>query len=167
MVNLSPASMSDPHTRAFITECVRGALLPAGRLVFEITEHAAVADLPAAQAFAAELRQLGCGLALDDFGVAFASFYHLKALPFDSIKIDGSFIRSITEDATDQALVRAIVTVAGELGKRTVAEHVEGEEAMALLAAMGVDYAQSFYLGLPRPVEELPGLIATVAVPVA
>jgi diguanylate cyclase (GGDEF)-like protein len=167
MVNLSPDSMSSPDTCAFITGCVRGARLPAGSLVFEITEHAAVADLPAAQAFATELRELGCGLALDDFGVAFASFYHLKALPFDSIKIDGSFIRSITEDATDQALVRAIVTVARELGKRTVAEHVDGEEAMELLAAMGVDYAQSFYLGLPRPVDELPGLSAPVAASVA
>jgi diguanylate cyclase (GGDEF)-like protein len=152
MVNLSPASMADPEARAFITGCVRAARLPAGRLVFEITEQAAVTDLAAAQAFAAELRELGCGLALDDFGVAFASFYHLKTLPFDSIKIDGSFIRSITEDATDQALVRAMVTMARELGKLTVAEHVDGEEAMAMLAEMGVDYAQSFYLGVPRPV---------------
>jgi diguanylate cyclase (GGDEF)-like protein len=162
MVNLSPDSMADPDARAFITGCVRDADLPAGRLAFEITEHAAVADLPAARAFAAELRQLGCGLALDDFGVAFASFYHLKELPFDSIKIDGSFIRSITEDATDQALVRAIVTMARELGKSTVAEHVDGEEAMALLAVMGVDYAQSFYLGVPRPVSEWQELGASV-----
>jgi EAL domain-containing protein (putative c-di-GMP-specific phosphodiesterase class I) len=161
-VNLSPASIHDADTRAFILDAVRVARLPADRLVFELTEHAAVQNLATAHAFATELQRLGCRLALDDFGVAFASFAHLKHLPFDAIKIDGSFIRSITSDRTDQVLVQAIVSAARQLGKTTVAEHVSDIASLKLLADMGVDYAQGYYLGAPQPVERS-GLRLTAA----
>ncbi len=89
---------------------------------------------------------------LDDFGVAFGSFFHLRQLPFDWIKIDGSFIRDITTDRTDQVLVGAIVTAARQLGKRTVAEHVADDATLALVAGLGVDLAQGLHLGTPEPI---------------
>lgn len=153
MVNVSPASINDAETRRFMIDLVRASDLPAGRLVIEVTEHAAMNNLQAAQAFTTELKRLGCELALDDFGVAFASFFHLKHLPFDLIKIDGSFIRDITSDRTDQVLVGAIVAAAGKLGKRTLAEHVADDDAMALVHRLGVDFAQGFHLGRPEPID--------------
>jgi diguanylate cyclase (GGDEF)-like protein len=154
-VNVSPASVDDADSREFIVGLVRDAQLPVDRLIIEVTEHAAVESLSTAHAFVCELKRLGCVLALDDFGVAFASFFHLKQLPFDLIKIDGSFIRNIASEPTDQVLVGAIVDVARRLGKRTVAEHVADDAALAVVAGLGVDLAQGFHLGRPEPIAGL------------
>lgn len=125
-----------------------------GQLVFEVTETAAIARMDEARRFVDRLRELGCGFALDDFGAGFASFYYLKYLPFDYLKVDGEFVRAMTENPTDQLIVRAIVQTARGLGKRTIAEFVDDERTIALLRAVGVDYAQGFHLGRPAPVEE-------------
>jgi EAL domain-containing protein (putative c-di-GMP-specific phosphodiesterase class I) len=121
------------------------------RLIFEITETAAVADLGQARHFLATLRSLGCRFAIDDFGIGFSSFYYLKHLPVDYLKIDGSFIRDIGKSPADAALVSAIVEVARTLGIGTIAEHVEDAETAHWLRDHGVDYGQGHYLGTPRP----------------
>jgi len=94
---------------------------------------------------------MGCKFALDDFGVGFSSFSHLKHLPVDYLKIDGSFIRDLARNTVDQHLVQAIVGVARGLGKRTIAEFVGDDETLQLLRAYGVDFAQGYFIGQPAP----------------
>ena len=122
------------------------------RLVFEITETAAIANMEQARAFAERLTRLGCRFALDDFGAGFSSFYYLKYLPLDYLKIDGDFIRSLTSSVTDQLVVKSMVDIARGMGMKTIAEFVEAPETVAMLREKGVDYSQGYYHGAPRPV---------------
>ena len=122
------------------------------RLVFEITETAAIANMEQARAFAERLTRLGCRFALDDFGAGFSSFYYLKYLPLDYLKIDGDFIRSLTSSVTDQLVVKSMVDIARGMGMKTIAEFVEAEETVVMLREKGVDYSQGYYHGAPRPV---------------
>jgi len=154
-VNLSGASVSDPEMLELIERLLEGRHLPRGSLIFEVTETAAIVNIDHARAFAARLAELGCELALDDFGAGFGSFYYLKRLPFDYLKIDGDFIRQLTSSREDQLVVRAIVQIAQGLGKRTVAEFVGDQETLLLLRELGVDDGQGFHLGKPAPLELL------------
>jgi EAL domain-containing protein (putative c-di-GMP-specific phosphodiesterase class I) len=123
------------------------------RLILEITETAAIGDVEAAHEFAAGLHELGCSLALDDFGTGFGSFYYLKHLPADYLKIDGDFVSS-PRSTTDELVIESIVRIASGLGKRTIAEHVEDEQTVAAMREMGVDYAQGYHLGAPGPLDD-------------
>ena len=153
-VNLSGPGLCDPEfTNHLVAELERTGV-DASRVVFEITETAAVADFPAARELMGTMRALGCRFALDDFGVGFSSFYYLKQLPIDFVKIDGSFITRLSVNADDQILVRALSQVARGFGKETIAEYVEDDETLALLAEFGIDYAQGYYLGRPLPAPE-------------
>ncbi len=100
------------------------------------------------------MRSRGCRFALDDFGSGFGSFYYLKHLPFDYFKIDGDFIRGFGANAADQLVVEAIVGIARGMGKKTVAEFVTDQDLMDRLRRSGIDYAQGFHIGAPRPVVE-------------
>lgn len=155
-VNLSGASVGDSELLKLIKQQVQKRLVPAERIIFEITETAAiaVAHIEKAEAFMRELRGLGCRFALDDFGTGFSSFTYLKYLPVDFIKIDGTFVRDILSDPVDQAMVRSINQIAHSLEKKTVAEFVENEEILKALESFGVDYAQGYHLGRPGPALE-------------
>ncbi len=153
-VNLSGKSIGDQALAAFVERRLAESGADARSLIFEITETAAIANLEDAQRFADRLRRLGCRFALDDFGAGFGSFYYLKHLPFDFIKIDGDFIRGLAASPTDQLVVEAIVTIARGMGKRTIAEFVGDEETSELLADAGVDYAQGYHIGRPAPLEQ-------------
>jgi len=136
---------------AFIRdEFTRNPLLLAN-VVFEITETAAVSDFPAARSFIHAVRELGCAFSLDDFGVGFSSFNYIKQLPIDYVKIDGSFVRTLVDSPDDQVFVRALAEVARGFGKKTVAEFVEDERTLNMLRTFGVDYAQGYHIGKPRP----------------
>jgi EAL domain-containing protein (putative c-di-GMP-specific phosphodiesterase class I) len=124
-------------------------------LVFEITEIAAVANLPQARSFADRMHSCGCGLALDNFGAGLASFYYLKNFPFDYLKIDGEFIRGLSLNPVDQLVVQAIVSIARGMGKKTVAEFVADAASVCLLRDSGVNYAQGYHIGLPRPIADV------------
>lgn len=124
-------------------------------MIFELTETTAIANVEGAKAFASRLRGLGCQFALDDFGAGFGSFYYIKSLPFDYLKIDGAFIRGLATSPMDQLIVRAIVSIAKGLGKKTVAEFVADAETVRLLRQIGVDCAQGYQIGRPRPIAEL------------
>ena len=124
-------------------------------LVFEITETAAIANMDQARSLATRLRTLGCRFALDDFGSGFSSFWYLKHLPLDYVKIDGDFVRNLASDPADAVVVRAMVQIARGLGLRTIAEFVEDERTRELLAELGVDYAQGDHVGVPRPALDL------------
>jgi diguanylate cyclase (GGDEF)-like protein/PAS domain S-box-containing protein len=150
-VNISGRSAGDPELLALIEGELRTHEVDPAQVIFEITETTAVANIPRAQEFAHRLAALGCRFALDDFGAAFASFYYLKHLPFDYLKIDGEFVRGCVADRTDQLVIRAVVDIARGLGKRTVAEMVGDEETLKLVRELGVDYVQGFHLGRPAP----------------
>jgi diguanylate cyclase (GGDEF)-like protein len=150
-VNISGRSTGDPDLLALIEGELRTHEVEPSQVIFEITETTAVANIPRAQEFAHRLAALGCRFALDDFGAAFASFYYLKHLPFDYLKIDGEFVRGCVTDRTDQLVIQAVVDIARGLGKRTVAEMVGDEETMALVRDLGVDHAQGFHIGKPAP----------------
>ncbi len=151
-INLSGDSLaSDPNLLSVIErELMRTGVDPKS-LIFEVTETAAIANMPEASRFASALRSLGCSLALDDFGTGFGSFYYLKHLPVGYLKLDGEFIRNLTHSPVDKHVVRAIVGVARALGIKTVAESVSNAETIRLLQEHGVDYAQGFYVGRPEP----------------
>jgi EAL domain-containing protein (putative c-di-GMP-specific phosphodiesterase class I) len=122
--------------------------------VLEVTETAAIANMDRARKFAARLTEIGCRFALDDFGAGFGSFYYLKYIPFDYVKIDGEFIRHLPASSTDQLIVDSIVQMSSGLGKSTIAEFVGDQKTIEELKAHGVDYAQGYHLGRPRPVAE-------------
>jgi EAL domain-containing protein (putative c-di-GMP-specific phosphodiesterase class I) len=148
-VNLSGASVADPAIFEVVRQELAAQDVPGSCVTFEITETSAIADMAQAQRFAAMVRANGCGLSLDDFGAGFGSFYYLKHLPFDSLKIDGEFIRGITESAHDQEVVRALTQIASALGLDTIAEFVEDPRTLDLLRDVGVTYAQGYALGAP------------------
>ena len=158
-VNLSGKSIGDPRVAALIEDAIDGAGIDPACLVFELTETAAIANIEEAKAFAHRLRARGCRLALDDFGAGFGSFYYLKTLPFDYFKIDGDFIRDFVGSPMDQLVVRAIVGIAQGMGKKTIAEFVSDDETACLLEKHGVDFAQGYHIGRPRPVSELLSLV--------
>jgi len=130
-------------------------------LVMEITETAAIYNVHVAKDFLRALRGQGYEFALDDFGMGFSSFYQLKNLDVDYLKIDGSFIRNLTRDPVDKHLVLAMVQLARGLGKQTIAEFVEDRETLDVLRQVGVDCAQGFHIGRPRPLAEILGEIVS------
>lgn len=148
-VNLSGTSVGDPEILAVIEAEMATLPQPRGALLIEVTETAAVVDLARARTFSERLQELGCSLALDDFGSGYGSFAYLKQLPFDVLKIDGQFVRGLLHSAEDQAVVTALVTIARALEKTTVAEFVEDARTLELLRALGVDQAQGYFIGRP------------------
>jgi diguanylate cyclase (GGDEF)-like protein/PAS domain S-box-containing protein len=150
-VNISGRSTGDPELLELIEREIAEHEVDADQIIFEITETTAVGNIPRAQEFAAHLNALGCRFALDDFGAAFASFYYLKHLPFDYLKIDGEFVRACLDNRTDQLVIQAVVDIARGLGKKTVAEMVGDEQTLDMLAKMGVDHAQGYHIGRPAP----------------
>jgi diguanylate cyclase (GGDEF)-like protein/PAS domain S-box-containing protein len=154
-VNLSGKSIGDPQVAAQIERAIADAGIDPASLVFELTETAAIANIEVAKAFAHRLRARGCRLALDDFGAGFGSFYYLKTLPFSFFKIDGDFIRGLAASPMDRLVVEAIVGIAKGMGKKTIAEFVADGETVRLLEKSGVDYAQGYHVGQPRPLRDI------------
>ncbi len=153
-VNLSGPSLNDTTLLRLVEERLRSMEVDPRRLIFEVTETAAVANIPLARRFAERLMALGCRFALDDFGAGFGSFYYLKHLPFDYLKIDGEFVAGCLANRTDQLVIEAVVRIAQGLGKETIAEFVETPELEAFLRDQGIDYAQGFHIGRPAPIAE-------------
>ncbi|MFE8072415.1 EAL domain-containing protein [Marinobacteraceae bacterium S3BR75-40.1] len=154
-INASGVSLGSPDYLQFVLDSLIRWDIPGHKLCFEVTETAAIANLKEAQNFFRQVRQHGCQVALDDFGSGLSSFGYLKNLPVDLIKIDGTFVRYIADNAQDQAVVKAIHDVGKALGKLTVAECVEDMESVAFLRQVGVDYVQGFALHRPEPLEKV------------
>ena len=153
-VNLSGHSIGQEALLEFIERRLAETGVPADRLIFELPETAAIAHIGRATLFAERLAKIGCGFALDDFGASLGSFYYLKHLPFDYLKIDGEFVRHCATNATDRILIAAVAQIAHGMGKRTVAEFVTNQETVEVLTGLGVDYGQGFYLGRPLPLTD-------------
>jgi diguanylate cyclase (GGDEF)-like protein/PAS domain S-box-containing protein len=156
-VNISAKSIGNPQLIAVIDRAIADEHISPACLVFELTETAAIGNIEQAKIFTTELKSRGCRFALDDFGSGFGSFYYLKHLPFDYFKIDGDFIGGLGVNAIDQLVVDAIVGIARGMGKKTVAEFVTDEGMMQRLRDSGIDYAQGFHVGAPRPIVEIFG----------
>jgi len=154
-VNLSAKSVTDPALPNHIADELEAHGADGSGLCFEVTETAAVVNIDRARQFAALIGELGCEFALDDFGAGFASFYYLKHLKFDYLKIDGEFITGLADSDTDKLVVKSLVQIARGLGKRTIAEFVSDGAALQILRDYGVDYAQGFYVAEPAPVDRL------------
>ena len=154
-VNVSARSLDDQDLGGWILEQLKVAEVEPERLGLEITETAAIGSLDAARFLARQLSEAGCGFTLDDFGAGYASFSHLKNLPFTAVKIAGEFVRQADADPVDRALITAVVGVARQLGIRTVAEHVDRRAMVAHLRALGVDDGQGYLLGRPTPLARL------------
>jgi PAS domain S-box-containing protein len=150
-VNISAVTLSDARARRQIVKLISSAPDAAARMVLEITETAAADHLAAAADFASQLIGLGCGLALDDFGTGFGSFTYLRTLPVRYLKIDRSFVRDLTRSKDDRRVVQSIIGIAQQFDLQTIAEGVEDEATLELLAGMGADLAQGFHLGRPAP----------------
>jgi diguanylate cyclase (GGDEF)-like protein/PAS domain S-box-containing protein len=153
-VNVSGRSVGDPQLLALIEEELQRTAIDPASLTLEVTETAAIANMDRARGFATKLRSLGCQFALDDFGAGFGSFYYLKHIPFDYVKIDGEFIRNLPTHTTDQLILDSIVQMSKGLGKHTIAEYVGNPETVEMLKQHGVDYGQGFHLGKPVPLSE-------------
>jgi diguanylate cyclase (GGDEF)-like protein/PAS domain S-box-containing protein len=152
-VNLSAKSVTDPELPAFVELELERAGIDGHGLCVEITETAAIVNVDRAKRFAHTLGEFGVEFALDDFGAGFASFYYLKHMAFDYVKIDGEFIRNLPSSRVNKLVVQSVVDIARGLGKRTIAEFVGDAETLSLLEGYGVDYAQGFYVAKPMPLD--------------
>lgn len=154
-INLSAHAFNDPELLPILKQELLCHSVDPKILMFEITETAALENLPGARSLMKEIKELGCGFVLDDFGVGFSSFYYLRELPVDAVKIDGSFIRNLADNSDDQILVNALCSVARGFGKKITAEFVENKEIFILIKKMEIDFAQGYYVGKPAESNEM------------
>jgi diguanylate cyclase (GGDEF)-like protein len=148
-VNISGLTASDPSWLRALISAVRSTPQIAPRLEVEITETAALHDIEESGRFVNVVRDLGCRVAIDDFGAGFTSFRHLKALTVDLVKIDGSFVLNLAKNVDNQLFVRNLMGLAASFGLETVAEFVENADDAAFLLQAGVKYLQGYYFSRP------------------
>jgi diguanylate cyclase (GGDEF)-like protein len=153
-VNLSPKSLVDRALPALVARALERHGLPGEALQLELTESACVADLPDSPVLD-ELRELGVTFAIDDFGTGYSSLAQLAQLPVEEIKIDRSFVLSMTREPQAEVIVRSIVSLAQSLNLRVTAEGVETADVLAQLRDFGCHYAQGYLFGQPTPVPQV------------
>jgi EAL domain-containing protein (putative c-di-GMP-specific phosphodiesterase class I) len=154
-INLSGNSIGDAELPGLIASELEATGVDPKSLIFEVTETATIANMDDAKTFAAAIAQLGCRFALDDFGTGFGSFYYLKHLPVDYLKIDGDFISDLPEGETDQLIVKSIVEMASGMGKKTIAEFVSDRRILRHCRELGIDFAQGYFIGRPVPIADV------------
>lgn len=160
-INLSALLLSDAGFLAHLQRRIRTGEIRGDRLIIEITEDTLSDDLDRITLQLADLQAIGVRIALDDFGTGQSSLSHLRAFPFDTVKIDRSFIRDVIDDNQDATLVRAVIGLAHTLGMDVVAEGVETAEQHAFLKAEGCDLVQGYLFGRPAPlIESLDKVVA-------
>lgn len=155
LVNLSGLSFADEDFSDFIVERLSRGDIDPSLIAFEISEGAAVRNFAKANTFIERIHDLGCELALDDFGSGFSNFAYLKKLSFDYLKIDGSLVRNIANSEVDKQMVSAINQIGQTVGAKTIAEFVEDDASLQLLREIKVNYAQGYGLRMPTPLEQL------------
>jgi diguanylate cyclase (GGDEF)-like protein len=153
--NLSAVQLCSSGSAKAILAALRRAGLAAERLQAEVTETALLADFARARANLTELKNAGATIVLDDFGAGFASIGYLRELSFDQIKLDGGLVTAAQDSTDGKRLLRAVIGLCDILGVSTVAEHVESEDLLALVAELGCTAAQGFWLGRPLDAENV------------
>ncbi len=159
-VNLSMHNLRDTSLPQQIADALENRQLPPDRLILELTESAVMADPRHAVEILGQLDNMGVRLAIDDFGTGYSSLSYLKQLPVDEIKIDKSFVMDMVNDNDDLVIVRSTIDLAHNMGRKVTAEGVDTREAWDLLAEMGCDLIQGYYIARPMPADELMGWIA-------
>ena len=162
-INVSGHSINDESFTDFVLRQFSLSRVPTGKVCFEVTETAAIANLNSAINFMNKMKLIGCKFSLDDFGTGLSSYSYLRNLPVDFIKIDGVFVRDLPNSPADYAVVKSINEIAHFMGKKTVAEYVENAAILAQLVEIGVDYAQGYGIERPRPLAEFVRAPAEVA----
>ncbi len=153
-INLAGGTLNHPEFQACVKNAIQHYTFPWQRLELEVTETSSIGNLVQAEEFIRFCRQHGIGFALDDFGTGMSSFEYLKNLPFDVVKIDGSFVRDMLTDPVDHAMIRYTNEISKLRNQETVAEYVESREDVEELRKIGITYGQGYYLGKPRPLSE-------------
>jgi diguanylate cyclase (GGDEF)-like protein/PAS domain S-box-containing protein len=154
-INLSGYAFNNPQLLPHLQQELQRHQVDTSKVIFEITETAAVSDFAVANSVMLAIEELGCRFALDHFGIGFSSFYYLKHLPVDYLKIDGSFIRQLADSLDDQIIVQAMSQVAVQFGKKTIAEFVETEAVLDKLRDCHIDYAQGYLISKPVSADQL------------
>jgi PAS domain S-box-containing protein len=152
-VNISARTISDPEYAQNVIHLLRDHGVDPQLITFEITETALVENFSVAARFSRQLESLGCRLALDDFGTGYGALTYLKGLSAHYLKIDREFVVDATSNPRSRAVIRGIVNLARSFGQRTIAEGVEDEPTLQLLAELDVDLAQGFHLAHPRLID--------------
>ena len=150
-INLSGQSIGEESFLSFVMEELESSRVDSRRICFEITETAAISKLDSAIRFIQLLKAKGCRFILDDFGSGLSSFAYLRDLQVDFLKIDGEFVQNMMEDRVKRAMVESINQIGHVIGLKTIAEWVENHQTLAAVAALGVDYAQGYWLCRPQP----------------
>ena len=153
-LNLSGATIDDPTLVRYVADRLEHHGADPRRIVFELTETAAIGNIGKAREMARSLSDLGCEFAIDDFGAGFSTFYYLKHFPAQYIKIDGEFL-SEKRNRTDDLVIESIVKIGRDLGKQTIAEYVSDETRMERVRSLGVDYGQGYHFAAPFPSDQL------------
>ena len=147
-VNVSPASTVDPDWWNGLGALLRADSGVAERLIIEITETAVIQNVDETRGFVTRVKDLGCRIAIDDFGAGHTSFRNLRKLGVDIVKIDGAFVQNIMKSSDDRAFVQTLIDLAHRLGLKIVAEWVQDEEAARLVSGWGCDFLQGALIGL-------------------
>lgn len=154
-VNLSGQTLSDVDSLKEIQAILDGSGVKPEKIIFEVTETLAVQDPSQTRQFLSRVRERGCRTALDDFGTGYANYSYLREMPFDYLKVDGSFVRELMQNDSDRALVKSMCEVARGLGMSSIAEFVHDVAMFPLLVDLGVDYAQGYAVSPPVPLASL------------
>jgi diguanylate cyclase (GGDEF)-like protein len=148
--NVSGLTAADHEWLIALDRLIAGDRDLAKRLIVEITETAAIQDINESVAFVDTVKELGCRVAIDDFGAGYTSFQNLKHLGADMVKIDGAFIKGLASDPSDRVFVEALVHLAKSFGMETVAEWVGDQKSVDILREIGVSYLQGYHFGEPK-----------------
>jgi PAS domain S-box-containing protein len=160
-VNISPLQFRDRELPTEIARLAEAGGFPLSRLVLEVTESALVGNVALAREIMSDLKQMGVRLALDDFGTGYSSLKHLQALPFDELKVDASFVRSMGMTRESRKIAAAVIGLGQSLGLTTVAEGVETQHQADMLLWLGCDCVQGWLYGRPVPAERLAEMLAS------
>ncbi len=160
-VNVSPSELQDESLPEDVAAILRTVGMDGARVEIEVTENALIHDSRIARGVIDRLRAMGMSMALDDFGTGFSSLYHLKELPFDKVKIDKSFIQSLSTDAESARYVSAIIGLGHALDLELTAEGIEDQATMALLRDLGCTYGQGYLFGRPMPAADANAMLRT------
>lgn len=148
-VNLSGGSLCSDRLYDVVADHLYASGIDPARLCLEVTETMEIPSLRQAGVLLKALSGLGCTVALDDFGAGFASYRYLKEMPFDIVKIDGSFVQGLAFDRQDQVIVKSMHDLAKDFGLKTVAEMVENSQTLTICEEMGIDLVQGYFVGKP------------------
>jgi diguanylate cyclase (GGDEF)-like protein/PAS domain S-box-containing protein len=158
-INLSAKTVNSTKLLKFLIKCIDQYNVRPENVEFEITEHSLIYNMEDTKKLIEALKNLGFRISLDDFGTRYSSLNYLCSIPFDSLKIDKSYVDNIMDDRNEEAVIEQIIQLSKRLGLKTIAEGIEREEQRKIISDLGCDYAQGYLLARPMESEKLLELI--------